>query len=114
MKVDTIYVLIFLLSVFVSSASQIILKKSANKKHDSKLKEYFNFPVLSAYALFFGSSLLTVIAYKNVPLSLGPVLEATGYVWVSILGFIILKESINKKKILGMLTIIIGIIVFNI
>lgn len=109
-----IYILIFLLSVFISSASQIILKKSANKKYDSRLKEYLNFPVLSAYVLFFGSSLLTVIAYKNVPLSLGPVLEATGYIWVSILGVLILKESISKNKILGMIMIIVGIVVFNI
>ena len=36
------YVLLFLLSVFVSSCSQIALKKSANRKHESKIKEILN------------------------------------------------------------------------
>jgi len=113
MKIDMMYVAIFLVSVFISSVSQIILKKSANKTYENKLQEYMNFPVITAYGLFFGSSLLTVLAYKGVPLSLGPILEATGYIWVAILGFVFLKEKISKKKILGMAIIIAGIIVFN-
>ena len=67
MKVNLIYVIIFLASVFVSSVSQIILKKSANKTYENKLQEYMNVPVILAYGLFFGSSLLTVLAYKGVP-----------------------------------------------
>ena len=43
------YVLLFLLSVFVSSCSQIALKKSANRKHESKIKEIMNPLVLGAY-----------------------------------------------------------------
>ena len=114
MKVDMMYVIIFLASVFVSSVSQIILKKSANKTHENKLQEYLNLPVITAYGLFFGSSLLTVLAYKGVPLSLGPILEATGYIWVAVLGTLFLKEKISKQKMLGMAIIIAGIILFNI
>ena len=108
-----LYVAVFLISVLVSSVSQIILKKSANKTYDSKIKEYMNFPVIFAYGLFFMSSLLTVFAYKYVPLSMGPILEATGYIWVSVLGYLILKEKMSGKKVLGLLIIIAGIIVFN-
>lgn len=114
MKNDMMYILLFLVSVFISSVSQIILKKSANKEYDSKIKEYLNWPVIIAYFFFFLSSLLTVLAYNGVSLSLGPVLEATGYVWVSVLGSIFLNEKMNKKKLLGMTVIIIGILVFNI
>lgn len=114
MKVNLIYVVVFLTSVFVASVSQIILKKSANKTYENKLQEYMNVPVILAYGLFFGSSLLTVLAYKGVPLSLGPILEASGYIWVSVLGAIFLKENISKKKVIGMAIIILGIIVFNI
>ena len=114
MKVNLIYVVVFLTSVFVASVSQIILKKSANKTYENKLQEYLNVPVILAYALVFGSSLLTVLAYKGVPLSLGPILDASGYIWVSVLGAIFSKEHISKKKVLGMAIIILGIIVFNI
>ena len=108
-----IYVIIFLISVFISSVSQIILKKSANKTYDSKIKEYMNAPVIIAYALFFGASLLTVLAYRGVPLSMGAILEATGYVWVSLLGMLILKEKLERRKVIGLAVIILGVLIFN-
>lgn len=114
MQINRIYVLIFLFSVFISSVSQVILKKSANIQYESKIKEYLNPWVICAYGMFFGASLMTVLAYKGVTLSMGPILEATGYVWVTLLGFAILKEKVTKKKLFGLVVIIIGIIVFNI
>lgn len=113
MEIEIKFALLFLLSVFVASVSQIILKKSASKQYASKIREYLNVPVISAYALFFMSSLLTVLAYKKIPLSLGPILETSGYIWVAILGAIFLKEKLNKKKILGMVIIVLGIVIFN-
>lgn len=107
------YIIVFIISVFVSSVSQIMLKKSANRVYENKLREYLNLTVIVAYGFFFLSSLLTVLAYKNVPLSLGPILESSGYIWVSLLGLIILKEKINKQKWLGLFLIVLGIVVFN-
>ena len=96
-----IYVGIFLISVLVSSVSQILLKISAGKTYDSKIKEYLNALVIIAYGLFFLSTVVTVLAYKYVDLSLGPVLEATGYIWVTLLGYLILKEKVSRKKLMG-------------
>ena len=107
------YIILFLSAVFISSVSQIMLKKSANKTYENKLKEYMNPWVIIAYGLFFGATLVTVIAYKYIPLSLGPILESAGYFFVTILGMIFLKEKVGKKKALGLLIILIGIIVFN-
>ena len=104
---------VFLGSVLVASISQIMLKKSADKKYDRWIDEYLNFRVIFAYGLFFLSSLLTVYAYKFVPLSLGPVLEASGYIFVSVMGYFSLKEKIGRKKLLGLIVIIAGIVIFN-
>ncbi|HIT67933.1 MAG TPA: EamA family transporter [Candidatus Merdisoma merdipullorum] len=104
---------IFLGSVLVASISQIMLKKSANQKYDRWIDEYLNFRVIFAYGLFFLSSLLTVYAYKFVPLSMGPVLEASGYVFVAVMGYFILKEKIGKRKLLGLIIIIAGIVIFS-
>lgn len=109
-----VYVFIFLFSVFISAVSQIMLKKSAQKTYETRLKEYLNPLVIFAYAIFFLSSLVTMMAYKVVPLSMGPILEASGYVFVSVLGYIFLKERISKRKLLGMGVIIGGIILFTI
>jgi len=106
-----LFVILFLISVFLSSVSQVILKKSANKTHASAIKEYLNVQTIGAYALFFLSTLLTVYSYKGVSLSMGPILETTGYIWVSLLGFLLLKEKISKKKLAGLGLIIVGIII---
>ena len=107
------YVMIFLISVFISSVSQIILKTSADKEYENKIREYLNLKDIVAYGFFFLSSLMTIWAYKGVPLSMGPVFEASGYVWVAILGRLILKEELKKKKLIGILIILVGIIVAN-
>ena len=105
------YIIIFLISVFISSISQILLKISTHDQHTNIIKEYLNFKVLFAYGIFFCSSLLTIYAYKYVPLSMGPILESSGYIYITILGYFCLKETIGKRKFLGMICILIGIVI---
>ena len=107
------YIIIFLISILISSISQTILKASANQQHESSVKEYLNFRVIFAYGLFFLSSFITVFAYKNVSLSLGPVLEATGYIFVTILGVLFLKECVSCRKFIGLAFILLGVFIFN-
>ncbi len=107
------YILIYLCSVFIASVSQILLKISSGKKYDSVIQEYLNPGVIIAYGLFFGTTLISVFAYKGLPLSMGPILEATGYIWVAILSYIILKERISAKKIIGLAIIFAGIVVYS-
>ena len=107
------FTIIFLTGVLVSAVSQVILKTSANKTHSSIIKEYLNLRVILAYTLFFGASLLAVTAYRHIPLSLGVVLESTGYIYIPFLSFFFLKERITKKKALGMVVIIVGILVYS-
>lgn len=106
------YVALFLLSVFISSCSQIALKKSANRRHENKIKEIMNPTVIGAYAMFFGASLLTVFAYRGVDLSWGPVLETTSYVYVMILSGMFLGERITKRKVIGNVIIVLGILIY--
>ena len=108
-----IYRFFFLAAVFLSSVCQIILKKNAGKEYKNRIREYMNLPVAAAYSLFFLSTLLTLTAYKYVPLSMGPILEATGYVWVAGLVAVFLKEKLNRQKLMGLMLIITGMIVFN-
>lgn len=107
------YIILFIVSVFISSVSQTMLKHSADKKYGNPIKEYFNPIVITAYAFFFGSTVMTTLAYKYVPLSLGPVIEASGYFFVAILGYFFLKEKFTKKKIIGLIVILVGITIFN-
>lgn len=108
-----ISVCILLLSVFISSVSQIILKKAANKTYDSPLKEYLNPMVIGAYGLFFCSVILTMLALRNLPLSMSLILESTGYIFVSVMGYFFLKERFSKRKLMGFALILAGIFIFN-
>ena len=109
---NEIYYVTFLLSVLVASLSQIILKKSAMIEYPNRLREYLNPYVIIAYTFFFGSAFLTTLSYRVVPLTLGPVLESTGYIYIGILSFIILKEKMTRRKFLGNLLIIAGILIY--
>ena len=55
-------VCVLLFSVFISSVSQILLKKAANRTYETPLKEYLNPLVVGAYGLFFCSVILTMLA----------------------------------------------------
>ena len=103
-----ISVCLLLLSVFISSVSQIILKKAADKTYESTLKEYMNPMVIGAYGLFFCSVILTMLALKHVPLSMSPILESTGYIFVSVMGYIFLKERFSRRKLMGFALILAG------
>ncbi len=109
----TIFILIYLAGVFVSSIAQILLKKSAGKKYESVIKEYLNPYVIISYAIFFGATFCTIYAYKGVPLSFGPILAASQYVFIAILSKIFLKEKIGLKKFIGLSVIVAGIIVYS-
>ena len=104
---------VFLLSVLISSISQILLKKSADRTYDSRLKEYLNPLVIIAYGMFFCSMMITMYCYKYVDVSAGPIFESAGYIFVGVLGYIFLKEKFTAKKIIGMLLILLGIVVFS-
>lgn len=108
------YVLLFLGSVLVASISQILLKKNAMITYPNKFREYANLRSALAYGMFFASSLLTVWAYKFVPLSMGPILECSGYVYVTILSAIFIGEKISPRKIIGLLMVILGIVIFGV
>ena len=107
----TTYILIFISASLISAFSQILLKIAARRTYSSWIFEYLNPRVISAYAIFFLATLLTVYCYKVVPLSLGAMLEASGYVFVTVLGRLIIKESVPKQKIIGMALVICGVIV---
>ena len=113
MNEKILFSLIFIFGVFISSVSQILLKKSAQLEYGSKIKEYLNPRVIFAYIIFFGATLCSVLAYTKIPLSFGPILESAGYIFVAILSRLFLKERITKKKLIGLSIIIIGIIIYS-
>ncbi len=107
-----VYSLIMLLAVLISSLSQIILKKEAMKTHLTGVSEYLNLSVMIAYAIFFCSTMLAVLAYRVLPLSTGMILETTSYLFVTFFSAKFLGERIGLKKVFSLALITGGIVLF--
>lgn len=109
-----LYSMVMILSVFISSISQIILKKSALENHDNIVEEYINYRVVIAYIMFFSCTFITIYALKVVPLSMAPLLDSFGYIFISVLSYYFLNEKVSRNQSYGILLIIIGNIIFSI
>lgn len=109
-----LYSLLLFCGVVISAFSQILLKKSTLKHYDSIIKEYLNPFVIIAYGMFFGCTLISVVAMKVVPLSMSPIIESTSYIITPLLSYLILGEKATKKQLLGMGIIILGIVIYTI
>ncbi len=112
-EINWLYALVLVGGVFISSVSQILLKKSANKQHGSFIKEYLNPIVIISYSIFVLATFMSIFAYKGIPLSMGAILDSTGYIFVTILSAIFLKEKPTVKKIVALIIIIAGIVVYS-
>lgn len=108
-----VYSLFVLFGTFISAVSQVMLKKSAMKQYDSPIQEYLNPLVIGAYVIFVVATFCSILAYRVIPLSLGPVLESTSYIYVTIFGVTIFHEKLNKGRIAALIMIIAGILVFS-
>ena len=105
---------IYLVGVVISAFSQVLLKKSADTENGSFIKQYLNLKVISAYAIFFLATFLSIYAYKVIPVTLGAILGTLEYGLVAFLSYIFFKEKLTKKQIFGIILIGIGIIVYSV
>ena len=106
-----IYTGAMLLSAFLSALSQLLLKMSAKDTHKSKIFEYLNFKVITGYGLLMLTLLINTWAYQGVAYKIGPVINATSYIFVMLLGRFVLSEKLTTKKLIGIIFIIAGILI---
>ena len=107
------YYVIMIVSGILSSVSQVLLKKSAERKKFNIWGEYLNPYVIGGYIIMASCMLLTVVAYRGIPFKYGAVLESLVYLYIMVLSRFFLKEKLTKKKITGNIIIVIGVIIFS-
>ena len=110
---NNMFLLVALMSVVIASFSQIMLKLGAGKTYSSKIREYLNVYVISGYGMLFISMVLTIVAYSHLSYLSVPVVEAVGYVLVPVLSYLIFKEKLSKRKVLGIGFILLGIVIYH-
>lgn len=106
------FYILMIISVLITAFSQVILKKSANRKYKSVIFEYLNPYVLFSYVCYIGVLVLNVFIYTKVDYRFGIVINSMSTVLVMILSHIILKECVTKKRMIGNVLIVCGILIF--
>ena len=107
-----VYVMIFAIGVFLSAVSQVLLKKAALKKYENKFREYINVYVTLGYGILFLTTFFSIFAYKKLPLSMGPIIQTTSYIYVAIFGKLFFGETIGRRKVMAFVVIFAGILIF--
>ena len=104
------YILILIATCFVSSVSQVLLKKAALAKYPSFLTQYMNMNILLAYFMFFVVLVVNTYILRYIPMfMLSAISETLPYVFSIFFGFMFFGEKIKLRKICGAIIIIIGI-----
>ena len=109
----SLYIAAFILSLFLSALSNVLLKKSSGEKKKKFIYEYINLKVISAYLIYFSVVLLLIYAYTGIEYKLGTILGTLSYMILMICGRIFFNEKITFKRIAGNCVIILGIIIFS-
>ena len=107
------YYIIVILSVFVASVAQMLLKKGAMVKHTSFIFEYLNPWVIGGYSLMILSLLANIFAMsKGVQVKEVSTIEALSYLFVPLMALLCYHEKISFRKMVSIFIILIGIFIF--
>lgn len=102
-----------LFNIFVAGVAQMLLKKSAQIKHENFIREYLNPWVIGGYSLMMFSLISNIFALSHGVLlkELGT-LEALGYLFVPALSYVFFKEKLNPQKIFAIFLVLTGVVIF--
>ncbi|MCE5342862.1 MAG: DMT family transporter [Eubacteriales bacterium] len=103
--------IIYLITPLVAAVSQLMLKRAADDPQHTGIRFYVNTRVILAYVLFLGCMVMNVIALQTLALTVASVLEASGFLYVMVLGRLFLKEKLTPKKLVGNALIVAGIVI---
>lgn len=107
------YKFVVLACVFVAAIAQMMLKKGATIQYSSLFREYLNPWVLGGYVLMGASMIGNIFAMSHgVQVKEVSIIEAFSYLFVPLLSWLLFKEKITQRKVLSIVLILIGVIIF--
>lgn len=108
-----IYYILMLVVIVFTSIAHLLLKKGSETPLNSKLEMYTNPYSLTAYAVFAIVAFLSIYVMKGFDLKVFFSLNSLTYICIPILSFIFLRESCTRNKMIGIIIISAGVIIFN-
>ena len=114
MPVNNMAIIYVALVVATVSVSQVLLKIGANKSiGKGVVAPYTNHYTILAYFLYLINTVLGVYALKNIELSLFYAVTSLKFLVIFVLSIVFLKEKVSKLKVVAVLLIFAGVLIFN-
>ena len=109
----TIYYLLTLVVVVFTSMGHLLLKIAASRVTESGSRLYTHPLSVLGYGIFAFVAFLSIYAMKGLDLKVFFALNSLTYICIPILAYLILRESVTRNKIIGVIIISIGVLLFN-
>lgn len=103
-------IVLIIIGTICAASGQICLKKASPNMGLNIIGTIRNIPFMIGLFLYGISMILNIVALKGAELSILNPLCALNYVWAAFLSMWFLGEHMNKWKLVGVITIIIGVI----
>ena len=101
-----IFYIILIIMTMIGSFASLFLKKASNS--DSIIEILKNKNIYIGGSLYLISALLNIYILKYLEYSVVLPLTSLTYIWTMFISYKLLDEKIGKKKILGVLCILVG------
>jgi multidrug transporter EmrE-like cation transporter len=107
--------LLMIIAIILTGVGQVVLKiGSGNNQNQNLLDPYLNPASLTGYGLYLISTVFLLYSLREIPLKLFAAVSSLNFIIVLFLTGLLLKESITKQKILAVMLIVAGVIIFNV
>lgn len=104
----TAYFIILLVMTLLGSIASLFLKKASGAVGWAALVKDANLYI--GAVLYLASAVLNIVILKYLDYSVVLPLTSLTYIWTMVLSYLILKETITKKKMVGVALILAGAI----
>lgn len=101
-----IYFAILLIMTILGSVASLFLKKASGS--DGILAIIKNINLYIGACIYLVSAMLNIIVLRYLDYSVVLPLTSLTYIWTMILSYMILKERFTKRKVVGVVLILIG------
>jgi len=104
--------LLTLAVVILTSVGHLLLKIAATRASAAGSRIYTHPLSLLGYGIFAVVAFLSIYAMKGLDLKVFFALYSLTYICIPVLAFLMLKESFTRNKIIGVVVITIGVLLF--
>ncbi|KAI4446957.1 hypothetical protein C823_001475 [Eubacterium plexicaudatum ASF492] len=101
-----IRVLMVLSMTLMGAAASVFFKRASGS--DGFLKMLLNVNLYIGGFLYLAAAVVNILVLRVLDYSVVMPVSSITYIWTMLLSYMILKETITKKKVLGVLCIVIG------